>query len=91
MANSANCPEWAKESLIAYVETGRPTGDFLGACLSNDFMEAIGRADENSLAHIADIAAFIYNKIPSACWGSRKIVFNWMEKGGQAGAMEGAS
>lgn len=91
MANSANAPEWVRESLTAYVETGRPTGDFLAACLSNDFMDAIGRADGTSLAAIADIAAFIYNKIPGRAWGSRKAVREWMEQGGQKGAMEAAS
>ena len=83
MADSANAPEWVKETLTAYVNHGRPTGDFLAACLSNDFVEAIGRADENSLAHIADIVNFIYNKMPGNSWGSREIVRDWIERGGQ--------
>ncbi len=83
MADSANAPEWAKESLTAYVVYGRPTGDFLAACLSNDLVDAIGRADENSLYHIADIVNYIYNKTPSTCWGSRETVRDWIKQGGQ--------
>ena len=83
MSDSNNAPEWVKETLDAYVQTGRPTGGFLAACLSNDFMVAIGRADENSLAHIGDIANYIYNKIPGNSWGSREIVRNWIKHEGQ--------
>ena len=85
MPDSNNAPEWVKETLTAYVETGRPTGDFLAACLSNDFINAVGRADENSLAHLGDIANFIYNKIPGNSWGSREIVRAWIEHEGQKG------
>lgn len=85
MPDSMNAPEWVKETLVAYVETGRPTGDFLAACLSNDFMDAIGRADAVSLAHIGDIANFIYNKIPGNSWGSREIVRDWIYSGGWNG------
>jgi hypothetical protein len=83
MPDSNNVPVWVHETLTAYVETGRPTGDFLAACLSNDFMDAIGRADNVSLAHIGDIAAYIYNRIPGNSWGSREIVRNWIEHNGQ--------
>lgn len=82
MPDSNNAPEWVKETLTAYVETGRPTGDFLAACLSNDFIDAIGRADAVSLAHIGDIANYIYNKIPSSSWGSRETVRTWIATGG---------
>jgi hypothetical protein len=85
MPDSGNTPEWAKETLTAYVETGRPTGDFIAACLSNDLVDAIGRADENSLAHIADIVSWIYNIAPSACWGSRETVRDWMKQSGMKG------
>ena len=85
MPDSKNAPEWVKETLTAYVETGRPTGGFLAACLSNDFMDAIGRADAVSLAHIGDIANYIYNKIPHNSWGSRTIVRNWIDSGGRDG------
>ncbi len=85
MADSANAPEWAKESLTAYVQTGRRTGGFLEACLCNNFVEAVGRADENSLLHIADIVNFIYNKMPSTCWGTPALVSAWMASGGLRG------
>jgi len=85
MPDSSNAPEWVKETLDAYVQTGRPTGDFLLACLSNDFMDAIGRADHVSLAHIGDIANYIYNKIPGNSWGSREIVRKWVQSGGTVG------
>jgi hypothetical protein len=85
MPDSNNAPEWVKESLTAYAETGRPTGDFLEACLSNDLAEAVGRADPNSMRVLPDIVAFIYNRMPSACWRSREAVRRWQRAGGLQG------
>ena len=70
-------PEWIRESLTAYVQTGRPTGGFLQACLENDLVGAIGRADENSYRVLGNIVSWIYNRAPGLCWGSREIVEDW--------------
>ena len=38
--------------------------------LANDLMEAVGRADESSLANLAAICRYVYNDIPSNAHGS---------------------
>jgi hypothetical protein len=85
MHDPNNIPEWVRETLTAYVKTGRPTGDFLYACLTNDLIEAIGRADENSYAHLGNIMSWIYNRPPSVCWRSKKAVDEWIKNGGAEG------
>lgn len=78
---AASIPENILEPLIAYTETGRPTGGFLEAVLSNDFMDAMKRGDEQSLRAIRAIATFVYMEIPSNAWGSREKVREWIAEG----------
>ena len=85
MHDPNNVPEWVLETLTAYVKTGRPTGDFLFACLTNNLSQAIGRADENSYAYLGNIMSWIYNRAPSACWHDEKAVKDWMRSGGAEG------
>lgn len=68
-----------RESIDAYVATGRPTGSFLEAVLSNDLMEAFARADSGALDNLPHIVAYLYNKVPSGCWGSRERVREWIK------------
>lgn len=71
-------PRHALESLEEYVKHGRPVGSFLEAVISNDLMEAVGRADYYNM-HIIDVyAKWLYNKAPIACHGSRKIYETWI-------------
>lgn len=67
-----------RESIDAYVATGRPTGGFLAAVLSNDLMDAIGRADAHALDNLPHIVSYIYNAVPNGCWGSRERVREWV-------------
>lgn len=69
-----------KESLGEYVKYGCPTGGFLRAVLANDFMEAVGRADEESIRDIREIAGYVYNKLLGNCHGSYKTVDRWIER-----------
>jgi hypothetical protein len=59
-----------KESLDRYVQYGIMPGGFLTAVLENDLFEAVGRADAYNLATLADICRYVYNDMPSSCWGS---------------------
>lgn len=68
-----------RESIDAYVSTGRPTGGFLEAVLSNDLMEALGRADSGAIDNLPHIVAYVYNEAPSGCWGSRERVREWIK------------
>jgi hypothetical protein len=75
-----SAPDWAKESLAAYVEHGVPTGDCLRAFLANDLMNAIARADVETGRKIAAIAGYIYNRVPRAAHGSYERVDAWILK-----------
>lgn len=66
------------EDLAAYVTQRRPMGSFLTAVLENNLAEAIGRADESSLANLFLIVAHVYNELPSTCWGSSAKVSAWL-------------
>ena len=80
-----NIPDWVLETLSAYVKTGRPTGDFLYACLTNNLIEAIGRADAHSFQHLGNIMSWIYNRAPSVCWRTEEAVNDWIKNGGAKG------
>lgn len=70
--------ETIKHSLKLYVEKKIPTGGFLEAVLSNDLCDAIGRADAENARQLKEIVVYIYNEIPSTCWGSREKVKKWL-------------
>lgn len=66
------------EGLERYVKYRVPTGSFLHAVLTNDLMEAMGRADEENREDIFEICQYIYNHLPIACYGSPKAVKKWL-------------
>lgn len=76
----SECPEHMRHSLKFFYETGYGAfgpGGFLEAVLSNDLFGAMGRADSESRRILYDLVCFIYNKLPSACYGNREIVHAW--------------
>ena len=75
-------------SLDAYIETGRPLGDFLTAVVQNDLSKAISHGDLDNLRNLPALVAYLYNKAPSVCWGDRELVLNWMRDGGLKGRNE---
>lgn len=68
-----------KETIDAYVETGRPTGSFIQCVLENDLAGAIGRADLEAMDNLRHIVAYLYNEVPGGCWGSKQRVKEWLE------------
>lgn len=68
----------AIDSLKLYQDHKIPTGSFLEAVLSNDLMGAMRRADEYSKMNLYNIVYYIYNEMPSNCWGSGEIVSKWL-------------
>lgn len=54
-------------------------GDFLRAVLSNDLMEAVGRADDDNIRTLPAICSYVYMELPSRCHGSPEIVKEWSE------------
>lgn len=80
----ARIPDYTMESLLAYVDQGRPTGGFLEAVLSNDLSRAFGNADDNNAKAIGDIVAWLYNEAPAMCWGSPQKVGAWLRQHAEA-------
>ena len=78
-------PEDIYEALTIYVEKGYPVGNFLTNVLVNDLFGAISRADSTNRKYLTDICLYIYNKIPSKCWGSEEKVQAWMKHNGLSG------
>lgn len=68
-----------REALDEYGKEGRPLGDFLQAVIANDFIEACARADMDNVRALAAIGCYVYNELPSACWGSRACYAAWLE------------
>jgi len=67
------------DGLRRYADDGIPPGGFLMAVLENNLMEAFGRADEQNTLDMVEIAAYVYNEIPSVCHGSPERVTAWLE------------
>jgi hypothetical protein len=71
-------PEVIKDSLDRYAKDKCPTGGFLYAVLSNNLFEAFGAASENNREALFDIVSYIYNELPSTCWGDPEKVRRWL-------------
>lgn len=68
--NYSLLPERMQGDMKRYVEEGIPPGDFLRAVL------------ENKIARMWEFANFLYNELPSGCWGTVEKVVAWIQKGG---------
>lgn len=78
-------PESTHEDLVAYIETGRPAGGFVGAVLSNDLRGSVQTADDEHQALLVEIVSWLYNRAPARCWGSPDAVAAWREHRGMEG------
>lgn len=72
-----------KDAIEGYVQEGYPTGSFLRAVLENDLTEACARADYINIYRIPEIVKYLYNGVPSECWGSPEKVAIWLDKHAQ--------
>jgi len=70
--------EEIKATLDRYVKHKIPTGGFLEAVLSNDLVGAVSRADSINSQRIPEIVKYIYNNLPSNCWGNNETVTKWL-------------
>lgn len=61
-----------------YYLHGIPPGNFLTAVLSNDLMEAFGRADDENSDAMRQWVQFLYNYAPRGGHGSPENVRAWM-------------
>ena len=71
-------PDYMQESLWNYVTKHYPIGGFLRAVLSNNLMEAVGKADDNNLPSLPAYTNWLYNDAPSDCHGSPEKVDAWL-------------
>ena len=76
--NWDKCPESVRDALQSYFEYHIQTGGFLYAVLTNDLYSACGRADSTNRECLFDIVQFLYNEVPSMCYGSPKKVGEWL-------------
>ena len=80
--NGYRIPEYMAGGMARYLLQGIPSGDFLTAVLENNLMEAIGRADQENMRNLPAYVSFLYNETPSNCFGSHKIVNEWIKTRG---------
>mgnify|MGYP001599856120 FL=1 len=80
-------PSRMMEGIVRYIDHGIPPGDFLTAVITNDFKEAVGRADEENLQNLPAYVAYFYNEAPSDCWGAKEKMTAWIEAKRTARAM----
>jgi hypothetical protein len=78
-------PSHTKYTMDAYVERGQPMGDFLNAVFTNNLIEAVGRADSDNSKALKLIVQYMYNQLPSECWGDKATIKAWIEMGGMQG------
>lgn len=73
-------PDHMMEGLRDYIVYGHEPGSFLTAVICNNLIDACAHADEENARNLPAYAAFIYNDVPSGCWGSRDRMNAWMEE-----------
>ena len=73
-------PPRTLESLRAWIESGRPLGDFCRAVISNDLRTAIARADENNLEALPALIRWLVYEAPAHSWGYSQALEIWPEK-----------
>jgi hypothetical protein len=62
------------DALYRYFSSGEVYGHFLRALLSNNFAEAVTRADAHNSEFIYEWAIWLWNSVPQRAWGSEDIV-----------------
>ena len=70
-------PEHMQEAARLYIEEGEMPGSFLVAVLTNNLVEAFGKADEVNRSCLREWVLWLYNDIPEAAWGSAEKVLAW--------------
>lgn len=90
MFNYSILPDHMQEGMQLWIERGILPGGFLTAVLRNDLMGALGRADSTNIDRLKDYGMFLYNEVPSECFGSDEKVRKWEERGGLRGKEEAA-
>jgi len=79
------CPAYLKQdyydTIRRFLTKGINPGQFMTAVLSNNLMDAMARADEETVGDLKSITMFIYNDVPGMCHGTRAKVSEWLQGG----------
>jgi len=78
-------PDYMRRGARLYVEDGVIPGDFLTYIFKNDFVHAACHADDVNKYLLFTYAGFLYNEVPSGCWGSKTKMLKWNKEGGLNG------
>jgi hypothetical protein len=68
----------AIDSIDLYILHGTPLGGQLTATIQNDLKNAMGMADIARRRVLFAIVSYLYNDVPSCCWGSKEKHDAWM-------------
>jgi hypothetical protein len=78
-------PETLWGGFMRYVEHGIPPGSFLRAVFEGDLHETCRRGSEDSIKELWPVVVYLHNWCPHGCYGNKKIVAEWIERGGLEG------
>lgn len=85
LIKDAEIPAYMRVALHAYLDYGRPVGDFLNAILTNNLFHAVGHADSTNIKIIQNYVVAIHTHAPAGCHGSKQKVDAWIALGGLRG------
>lgn len=69
-----------KQTIDNYVQYGLIPGGFVTAVLSNDLMEAVGRADSENRRDLYEICQYVRDTVPIDGRGSVQKVSSWLKR-----------
>ena len=78
-------PDYMHKGLLSYIERGQIPGSFLTAVLSNDYLDAVRRADDKNVVRLHCYGKFLLCAAPALASGSPENVKSWNKKGGMTG------
>jgi hypothetical protein len=82
-------PAHMRDAVRLYVLNGIRGGRFLAAVMTNNFADAVLRADDVNAAALRYWAMWLRDYAPTGCWGSPDRVAAWIKSGGLIGLGEG--
>ena len=81
--NYSMLPEHMQEVARLYLEHRIPPGSFMTAVLENDFIGAVGKADQINIHFLKNWAQWVYSECPALAWGSPAKVTAWLSETGE--------
>lgn len=72
-------PDHTAETIENYLIRGYHPGGFVSSVLSNDLFGACTSCDHINKQAIVDIVKWVACMVPSASWGSRQAIADWIE------------